>query len=189
MSHPVDVWGPCPPSAAPPGGGNTQGLSPSGGSVPMYWTQIEAPLAPLPHKTSQMFSYPLPPFPKYFPAVPIFPAPSWGSVPPLSSICWRTKTSTLGKWMKEPPSAVTHTPRRPPYPFLCFLNNQPPMLPLRPTPAHIWSRLRPIECLLWLKHVTLGSPGLGLIPLLQDYYAVPRVSVRKVHPVIFMWGR
>ena len=40
----------------------------------------------------------------------------------------------------------------------------------------------PIEFLMWYKHVTLEAPGLGLIPLLQDYYYVPRVSGEEIAP-------
>ena len=40
----------------------------------------------------------------------------------------------------------------------------------------------PIECLLWHKHVTLEAPGMRLIPLLQDYYDVPRVSGEESEP-------
>ena len=68
--------------------------------------------------------------------------------------------------------------------FLRLLNNQPPSLPIRLAPAHRWSWVRPIECLLWGKYVTLGAPGVGLILFLQDYYSVPRVLVRKVHPEV-----
>ena len=77
----------------------------------------------------------------------------------------------------------------PPYFFLRILNNQPMSLPLRPTPAHRLSRVRPIECLLWDKHVTPGAPGVGFIPLLQVYYTVPRVSVRKLHQDLYQLGR
>ena len=42
---------------------------------------------------------------------------------------------------------------------------------------------------MWDKHVTLGAPGVGLIPLLQDYYAVARVSVRKAHPEVCLRRR
>ena len=44
--------------------------------------------------------------------------------------------------------------------------------------------MRLIECLLWDKYVTLGALGMGFIPILQDYYAFPSVSVRKVHPEV-----
>ena len=52
MSHPIKVWGPCLTSAAPPGGGNPQGLYPTRGSAPTYSTQIESLIVPPPHKTS-----------------------------------------------------------------------------------------------------------------------------------------
>ena len=92
MSYPVDVWFPCPPSAILPGDGNPQGISPYRESLPTPWTQIEAPLAPPPHKTSLPFTYPLPPSPKYFPVVPIFPALSVGSFPPPANRWRRTTT-------------------------------------------------------------------------------------------------
>ena len=84
--------GPCPPSAAPPGGGKPQGISPDRGSVPMSQTQIEAPLVPLPHKTYSPFSYLLPIFPKYSPVIPIVPEPYLGSVPLPSNFRRRTTT-------------------------------------------------------------------------------------------------
>ena len=40
-----------------------------------------------------------------------------------------------------------------PHPFLHILNNQPLSLPFCPAPAHLWSTVRPIEWLLWDKHV------------------------------------
>ena len=39
--------------------------------------------------------------------------------------------------------------------------------------------MRLIEGLLWDKHVTLGELGVGLIPLLQDWF-----SVIKVYPEV-----
>ena len=113
MYLPDDVWGPCPTSAAPPGGEIPRGISPTGGSGPTYCTQTGAPLAPPPHRTSPSFSYPLPTFPIFLPAVPIFPTPSRGSVPPPAN--WRQWTTTLvpSTGTKRPPSAVSHTPRRP----------------------------------------------------------------------------
>ena len=39
-----------------------------------------------------------------------------------------------------------------------------------------------IECLLCYKHVTLEAPGMGSIPLLQDYYDFPRVSGEESAP-------
>ena len=39
-----------------------------------------------------------------------------------------------------------------------------------------------IECLLWDKNVPLGGSGVGLIPLPQDDYSIPRMLVGKVHP-------
>ena len=41
-----------------------------------------------------------------------------------------------------------------------------------------------MECLLWYKPVTIGAPGVGVIPFLQEYYAIPRVSVSRVHPEV-----
>ena len=41
--------------------------------------------------------------------------------------------------------------------------------------------MRSIECLLWENNVTLGEPGVGLIPLIQDYYSVLGVLLGKVH--------
>ena len=75
MYHPIDVWVPCPPSAAPPGDETFRGISPTGGSEPTFQTQTEAPLEPLTHKTSLPFSYPLTHLLKYSPAVPISPHP------------------------------------------------------------------------------------------------------------------
>ena len=41
-----------------------------------------------------------------------------------------------------------------------------------------------VEGLLCSKYVTLGALGVVFIPLLQDDYAVPRVSVGKVYPEV-----
>ena len=46
-----------------------------------------------------------------------------------------------------------------------------------------------IEGLICDKYVTLGAPGVGLITFLQGYYALVRVSVRKVYPLDFLRGR
>ena len=73
MSRIADVWVPCPSSNAPPGGETPRGISPTGGSEPMSWTQIGAPIAPPPHKTSLLFSYLIPPFPRYFSSHPHLP--------------------------------------------------------------------------------------------------------------------
>ena len=53
MSHPIDVWVPCPPSAVPPGVGNPRGPYTTGGSLPTPLYQTEAPLAPPPKKSSR----------------------------------------------------------------------------------------------------------------------------------------
>ena len=107
-----EVWVPCPPSAAPPGGETPQGISPIRGSETMSRTQKEAPLTPLPHRTSPWLSYLLPPFPRASTSVPIFPAPSGGSVPPPANRRRRTKTFVPGNGTKRPPSAVFHMPGR-----------------------------------------------------------------------------
>ena len=72
MYHPVGVWLPCPLSSALPSGETPRGISPTGGSEPTSRTRTEAPLAPLPHKTSLTFSYFLPPLPISSPTVPKF---------------------------------------------------------------------------------------------------------------------
>ena len=113
MSYPIDVWGPCPPSAVPPGGGNSQGTSPPGESLLMSLIQIEVLHAPLPHKISPLFSYPLPPSSKYSPVLPTFPAPAVDFVSPLANCIWRTTTFVPSTWTKELPSVVLHKPRRP----------------------------------------------------------------------------
>ena len=187
MYHLVDFWGPCPSSATLPSGETTQGISTTSGLERTSRTQTEAPLAPPPHKTSLPFSYTLLPFTRSSPSVPIYPTPSGGSVPPPASRCRRTTTFVPGTGTNRPPSAVSHTPIRP-------SPGNPPS-PQQPTyivyslscAGTFLSLVRPIECLLWDKHVTLGAPGVGLIPLLQDYYAVPRVSVRKLHPEVCLW--
>ena len=77
----------------------------------------------------------------------------------------------------------------PPHMLLHILNQKSPSLPLWPALAHFWSRVWSIEGFLCNKYVTLGAPGVGLIPLLRYYYAAPRVSVVKVYPEVFPWGR
>ena len=129
MSNPDNVWGPCPSSAAPLGGETPRGNSPAGGSEPTSRTLTRALLAPLPHRTSPTFSYPLLPFPRSSPAVPIFHAPSGGSVPPSASRHWRTTTFVPGTGTKRPPSSVSHIPRRPSPPV--------PPSPQRPTSVKI----------------------------------------------------
>ena len=186
--HPLDVWGPCLPSSVPPGGETPQGISTTRGSLPMYRTQTESLLAPLPHKTSPPFSYLIPPLPRYPPSVPISPRPPevqfhfqpiiFGGQQRLSQVSER----------RDPRQRCTIRQEYPLHPFHCLLSNQPLYFPLRPAPAHIWSWVRPIECLVWVKHVTLGGPGVGLIPLLQDYYAVPRVLVSKLYLEVCTWG-
>ena len=93
----------------------------TGGSVPMFSTQIESLISPLTQKTYPPFSYLLHPFPKYLLVFPISPAPYLVSVTLKSNHCWRTRTFALSNWTKEPPSAVYHIPIRPspsitPYP-------------------------------------------------------------------------
>ena len=78
----------------------------------MSRTQTGAPLAPLPHKTFLLFSYPLPPFPRSSPTIPIFPDPSRGSVPPPYNHRRRKTTFVTGTGTKIPLPAVSHTPRR-----------------------------------------------------------------------------
>ena len=41
---------------------------------------------------------------------------------------------------------------------------------------------------MWKNNVTLGAPGVGLITLPYDYYAVPRVLVGKVHQEVCPQG-
>ena len=41
-----------------------------------------------------------------------------------------------------------------------------------------------VEGLVWHKHVTLGAPGVWLVPLLQDHYCVLHLVVRKVNPEV-----
>ena len=108
MYHPVDIWGPLPPSAAPPVGEIQRGIYPTRGSEPTSWTQIESPLAPTSNRTFPQFYYLIPYFPRYSPAVPILPAPSGGSVPPPVSFSWRTTTFVPGTRMKRLQSAVSH---------------------------------------------------------------------------------
>ena len=92
-------------------------------------------------------------------------------------------------WTKEPPSAVYRTPIRP--------SQSVPMSPQQPYPvAYSLSRSGTslkLGAPNWVppvgKNVTLGALRVGLIPLFKDYYAVPRVLVRKLHPEVFPWGR
>ena len=42
---------------------------------------------------------------------------------------------------------------------------------------------------MWDKHITLGSPGVGLIPLLQDYYAVREDAVPQNPPQVTSTGQ
>ena len=110
MFHPVAVWVPCPPSAVPPGGRNTRGISPARGSLPKSMTQTEVPLAPPPHKISLTLSYLLPPSPKVSSVIPTFLTPSVGSVPPPPNCCQKTKMFVPSTRTKELPSEVYHTP-------------------------------------------------------------------------------
>ena len=109
-SRPADVWGPCPPSDVTPGGETPQGPSPTGGSVPTSQTQTGAPLAPPPHITSPQFSYTIPPFPISLSAIPIFPVPSIGSIPPPANCCQWTTMPVPSTGTKRPPSVVSYTP-------------------------------------------------------------------------------
>ena len=106
--RPDNVWGPCLPSTVPPVGETPLGNSTTGGSVPMSRTQTGAPIVPPPHITSPLFSYPLPPFPRSSSAVPILPAPSGGSVPPLANCCQWTTTFVPSTGKNIPPSVVYH---------------------------------------------------------------------------------
>ena len=118
--------------------------------------------------------------PKIYVSRPHSPAPSGGSVtPPANRRQWTT-TFILSNRTKRPLSLVSYTLRRP-----------APSAPPSPQPetsfASSLSRAGTllIEVFLWNKHATLGAPGLGLISLLQDEYAVPRVLVGKVFPEVF----
>ena len=112
-SFPTDICEPWPTSAAPSGGQKPQYFSPTRVSGPMSWTQKGVPIAPPPHRPSSSFSYPLSTFPIYSPSVPIFPATSGGSFPPpVNNRLWTT-TSVPSTVMRRPPSAVSHTSRRP----------------------------------------------------------------------------
>ena len=77
----------------------------------------------------------------------------------------------------------------PPHFLLFILNKQPPSLPLHPAPSHRVIQVCPIESFLWNKNAILGEPGVGLIPLLQDDYDVPRVLVCNVYPEVCLQGR
>ena len=111
-SYPADVWGPYLPSAVPPSGETPRWPSTTGGSLPTSRTQTGAPLAPPPHRTSPLFSYTLPPVPRYSSSVPIFTSTSGGYIPlPTNRRQWTT-TFVPGIGMKRPLSAVYHTPRR-----------------------------------------------------------------------------
>ena len=112
-SRPAEFWGPCPPSAVPPVDETPQGISPTRGSGTMYQNQTGALLAPPPHRTFPSFSYPLLPFPRSLPAIPIFPTPSRGSVPPPSNCRQWMKTFVPSTGINRPLSAVSHTPIRP----------------------------------------------------------------------------
>ena len=84
-------------------------------------TQTVAPLALPTYRTSPLFSYPLPPFLISLPSVPIFPAPSGGSVPPPPNRRRFTKKFIPSTGTKILPSVVYHTlirtaPSAPPYP-------------------------------------------------------------------------
>ena len=79
----------------------------------MSRTQTGAPLASPPHRTSLLLSYMLPPFPRSSTSIPISPTPSGGSIPPPENCRWWKTTFVPSTRMKRPPSAVSHTPRRP----------------------------------------------------------------------------
>ena len=111
--RPADVWVLCLTSSMPPGGETPRGLSLARGLGPTSWTQIGTPIAPQLHRTSPPYSYLLPPFLRYSSAVPIFPAPSGGSVPPPANCCQWTIAFVQSNGTKRPTTAVSHTPRRP----------------------------------------------------------------------------
>ena len=74
----------------------------------MSWTQTGAPLAPLSHRTSLLFSYLLPPFPRSLPDVPILPVLSGVSVPPPTNCCqW---TTTFFSRYRNKDTAVRNVP-------------------------------------------------------------------------------
>ena len=118
----ADVWSPCLPYAVPPVGETPQGASPNWGSGPTSQTQTGAPLAPPPNRTSPPLSCLLPTFSISSPAVPVFPTPYGGSVPPPVNRRQWTTTFFLSTITKKPPSVVSYTARRPassalPYPL------------------------------------------------------------------------
>ena len=138
------------------------------GSETTSQTQTGAPLTPLTHRNSLRLSYMLPPLPRASPSVPIFSAPSEGSVPPPANCRWRTTTFVPGNVTKRPPSEVFHMTGR----------TSPPVPPYPQQPTYISSSTPHTGTLTksgatdWgptvKKYVTLGSPGVGLLPLLHD---------------------
>ena len=104
-------------------------VSPTRGSVPTSQTQIEAPLAPLPHKTSPPFFYLIPPFQKSSTVVHKFSVPSVGSVPPPSSCRWRENISPQVLERSNHHQKCPILREDPLHLFLCLLSNQPPSLP------------------------------------------------------------
>ena len=66
----------------------------------------------------------------------------------------------------------------------CLLLQQGTPLPLRSLSAEGRCHMPAIEGVAWHKHVTLGAPGVGSVPFLQDNYCVLRVAVRKLKPEV-----
>ena len=147
----------------------------------MSWTQRGGSLAPPLHRTSTSFFFLLLPFPRSLIAVLIYLKPSGGSVPPPANCCWRTTMFITSAGTMIPPSAVSYITRIP-SPSVPPSHPKPTTVASSPPHAGISLKLvRTIEGLMCDKYVTLGSPGVVLITLLQDYYAVPRLSVIKVY--------
>ena len=59
---------------------------------------------------------------------------------------------------------------------------QPLLITFWTGPTHRWCRVRPIECLLWDKHVTLGAPGVGINSPPPGLPCCPEVVGEKISP-------
>ena len=198
MYHTVDIWVPCLLSTVPTGGGNPRGPSPSGGSLPKSLTQTEAPLAPLPHKISPLFSYLLLPSPKASPVIPNLPAPALGSVPLPANRRWRMTTFVPSTWTKELTSVVSHTPIRP-YPSVTPSPQQTSSVASSPTRADTllmsgapdWAPPVGQKCHTGVTGGGVDPPSPGLLCCPEGVVAQSTpvgLSVRMLSPVISSQG-
>ena len=139
------------------------------------------PTEPPPSKYGLRYGHPHPPWSTPYSTAPTYAMLSGGFWIPLASCYQPPRELSRENWRRWEGWEGSHR-----------LWSQPLSLPVPtplpesaasfPLPVGKFCKVPAIEELVWHKHVTLRTPGVILVPLLQDQYCVPRVAVWKVNP-------